>query len=327
MRTLIVLCAGEKTLDNVPVYLNRHPDGKLLAEKSIEGIYADSYDALIFTILKEHEEKYKSSEILNAELGKKFNIKIVILDKQTQGPAESVYLTIKKLGLDGEFAVRDSLNCIKLKDKVMGNCVVGLDLTQYTGDVPNVRNKSFIVRNEQKQILDIIEKRFRSDIISVGLYSFKSVSDFLLAFKNLNDVNYPISKLYLSNIISYLIGYKQRMFSCMETIFYEDWATTEAWNKLQRKYKVLVIDIDSIINKRYEDKFVDELILRLKGLSGTNMSSVFITHATQINKDALLVELNANDIKCFDIISGMPYSKEYFMVNSLTDFLHSIQDI
>ena len=178
MRTLIVLCAGNKTLDNIPIYLNRHPDGKLLAEKSIAGIYADSYDLLVFTILREHEENYKASETLFHELGEKYNLKIVILDTPTQGPAESVYLTIKKLNFDGEFAVRDSLNCIKLKDKIFGNHVVGLDLTQYKGDVPKIRTKSFIIKNEQQQILDVIEKRFRSDVISVGLYSFNIFNSF-----------------------------------------------------------------------------------------------------------------------------------------------------
>ena len=52
MRTLIVLCAGGRVINNLPVFLNRHADGKILAEKAIEGIFAESYDEVIFTILK-----------------------------------------------------------------------------------------------------------------------------------------------------------------------------------------------------------------------------------------------------------------------------------
>ena len=36
MRNLIVLCAGARRVNNLPIFLNRHPDGKLLAEKAIE---------------------------------------------------------------------------------------------------------------------------------------------------------------------------------------------------------------------------------------------------------------------------------------------------
>ena len=131
MRTLIVLCAGGRVINNLPVFLNRHPDGKILAEKAIEGIFAESYDEVIFTILKSINDKYQVEKILNAEISGHNNIRIYELDKPTSGPAESVYLTIKGANIEGEFAVRDSLNGITISNKITGNFVAGLDLTKY----------------------------------------------------------------------------------------------------------------------------------------------------------------------------------------------------
>lgn len=314
MRSLIVLCAGGRIIDNLPIFLNRHPDGKLLAEKAIEGIYADSYDEIIFTILKEANEKYGISEILTNELGKKYNVKLAMLDKPTNGPAESVYLTIKELGISGEVAVRDSLNGIKIKDKVSGNFVAGLDLTKYDEDIFNVRSKSFIVTNEQGQILDVIEKRFRSDIISVGLYSFKKASDFIIAYEKLNDKNYPIHKMYLSNVISYLIGYKQRVFHCADVYFHEDWGTIETWNRLQKKYATVFIDTDALLGKYYSDELVDELSEKLNILSGKKISVILITRTPRVNKKLVYNKLEQQQIKCIDFVCKVSYSTEHLMI-------------
>ena len=60
MKSLIVLCAGGRLINGLPIFLNRHPDGKLLAEKAIEGILAESYNRIYFTILKEANEKFRA---------------------------------------------------------------------------------------------------------------------------------------------------------------------------------------------------------------------------------------------------------------------------
>ena len=43
MSTLIVPCMGRKLANGIPQYLNRHPNGKLLIERSIEGVYTDRF--------------------------------------------------------------------------------------------------------------------------------------------------------------------------------------------------------------------------------------------------------------------------------------------
>ena len=319
MRTLIVLCAGTRRINNLPIFLNRHPDGKLLAEKAIEGIYPDKYDEIVYTILQADDDRFAAERILLNEVGRKYNVKVIKLCMPTNGPAESVYLTIKTGQIEGEFAVRDSLNNITLCNHISGNFVAGLDLIKYDDEVYNVRSKSFMVTNEQGQILDIIEKRLRSDIISVGLYGFKKAADFIFAYEKLNDINYPIKKMHVSNIISYLIGYKQRVFHCTNVSFHEDWGTPETWNRMQRKYATVFVDTDKLLGKYYEDKWADELVNKLSLLEGTAQSIVLFTRSNAVNKKSIYDKLDKKRIKCIDFVCSVSYSSEQLMVSGEHD--------
>lgn len=315
MRTLIVLCAGGRMINNLPVFLNRHPDGKILAEKAIEGIFVETYDEVVFTVLKSVNEKYQVERILNSEITAHNSIRVFELDTPTSGPAESAYLTVRGANIEGEIAVRDSLNGISIASAIVGNYVAGLDLTKYQDDIFNVRSKSFIVTNEQGQVLDVIEKRFRSDIISVGLYGFKKASDFMMAYEKLNDINYPINKMYLSNVISYLIGYKQRVFHCVDVSRHEDWGSPETWSRLEKKYATIFIDVDKLLGVNYKDEFASTLTESLSLLNNKLSSIVLFTRTNGVNKKQIYDMLDKKSIHCIDFICGVSYSTERIMVS------------
>ena len=318
MKTLIVLCAGNHMLDKMPAYLNRYPDGKLLAEKTIEGIYPESYDRIIFTILETSEFKYNAKQILLNEL-KKYPIEVMSLPNYTSGPAESLYKTIIKAQVNGEFVARDSLNYIKLQQNITGNFIVGLNIAKYHHDVLNVRSKSFIIINEQSQVLDIIEKRFRSDIISTGMYGFKNVNDFIMAYSRLNDKNYSIKQLYLSHIISYLIGYKKRLFQCVTTEKFEDWSSDEAWNVLQKHNAVYFANLDLFLDNTKTEHFNINALNKLQKCSNMNQNFIFYTSKKEIDAYKIKAMLLRHGINCMYIIMDIPFSKLKYMINTIKD--------
>ena len=211
MSTLIVPCLGRRIVNELPQYLHRHPQGKLLIEHSIEGIFSKEYEKILIVLLKEDIEKYHADTLIKEEL-KKYPVEIIILKNMTSGPAETVYMAIQKANITGPVVVKDVDNYLKIADVPQGNFVAGLDLNTWERDIHNLRNKSFLILNEQGNLLDIIEKKVRSDVICLGLYGFNKAEDFVKAFRRLNDVSYPISRLYISHVISYLIGYKGRVF-------------------------------------------------------------------------------------------------------------------
>ena len=99
MSTLIVPCMGRKLANGIPQYLNRHPNGKLLIERSIEGVYTDQYEKVLIVLLAEDEERFHSKSIIYQEV-KKYPIEIVTLDEMTSGPAETVYEALRRISRD-----------------------------------------------------------------------------------------------------------------------------------------------------------------------------------------------------------------------------------
>lgn len=306
MRTLLIPCAGSRMVDGLPLYLNRHPDGELLAIKSITGVFPENYERVIFTILQEADERYGAAEKIKESIGDKWNADVCILNEKTNGPAETVYKTIIAAGVEGEFAVRDSHAYIELDKDYSGNFIAGLDLTEYEKPIENLRSKSFIVLNEQKQVLDVIEKHFCSDVISAGLYGFKHTDDFKMAYEHLSDPNYPISKMYLSHIISYLIGYSQRVFHSAKIPRFEDWSTKTAWQKVQKSHSTCFLDLDTVCGNTMP--FDEKIIMQLIKLSKAGIS--FIGFSTQDNDMCDVMEyLCSAGINIITIVNGCTNSK------------------
>ncbi len=307
MRTLIVPCVGRKIINGIPQYLNRHPDGKLLIERSIEGVYSEEYQKIYIVILASDEQEYSAKTIINNEV-KKYPIEFIELDKMTSGPAETVYQCIKKADINGAFVVKDADNYLKTNTIPQGNFVAGLDLNTWERDIHNLRNKSFLIVNEQGNLLDVIEKQVRSDVICLGLYGFKKSDEFINAYERLNDSGYPISKLYLSHIISYLIGYSSRVFRYVESLEYENWGDERLWQEMQRDYAMYFVDLDNILGKN--DSISESNKIKLAALKERGASFVGYTVENEeykIKANKILKNAGFDFIK---IIYGCPYSEK-----------------
>lgn len=315
MRALIVPCAGTRMIDNKPLFLTYYPDGQLLALKAIEGVYPQNYDKVVFTVLKNVDEKFNACETIRRECNGKYSIDFVVLDNPTNGPAETVYQTILNADIEGEFAVRDSHAFLSVKKDYVGNFVAGLDLTKYEKTIDNLRSKSFITANEQGQIFDVVEKHFCSDVISAGFYGFKSTEDFKNACEHLCDPNYDIQKLYLSHVISYLIGYSQRVFHRAKVVEFEDWSTSTAWQKVQKRNSLSLLDLDSI-------KFNDEVIEKLIILSKEGM--VFIGCSCD---DISLADVNMPGVNVISIVANCPKTKSKVLIESEEDINQILLEI
>lgn len=234
MSTLIVPCMGKKKIDGVPQFILEHPTGKLNLLRSVEGIWSPRYTRLAVVLGGEEEERFPVERIVR-DAFKEYPLEIIQLENDTKGPAETVYNAIRKANITGSIVIKDNDSYIRA-EVPEGNFVVGLDLNTWEQDIYNLRNKSFLLINEQKNILDVIEKRICSPIISIGLYGFKNAEDFVKTYDRLNDPNYPITGLYVSHIISYMIGYYNKVFRFSNANDYENWGSDRLWRELKEKY-------------------------------------------------------------------------------------------
>lgn len=306
MSTLIVPCLGRRIVNELPQYLHRHPQGKLLIERSIEGIFSEEYEKILIILLKEDIEKYHADTLIREEL-KKYPIEIIILKNMTSGPAETVYRAIQKANITGSVVVKDVDNYLKIANAPQGNFVAGLDLNTWERDIHNLRNKSFLILNEQGNLLDIIEKKVRSDVICLGLYGFSKAEDFVKAYEKLNDASYPISKLYISHVISYLIGYSGRVFHYIAASEYENWGDERLWKDMQRDYTLYFIDLDNILGKN--GILSEQNRKKLSVLQKRGASFIGYTVKDEEYKISALNVLQSAGLQFIKIIYGCPYSE------------------
>lgn len=306
MSTLILPCLGRKFVNHIPQYLVRHPNGKMLIERSIEGVFAEDYTRILIVLLKKDIQEFDAEEKIIEEIGKKYPIEIVSLDEMTSGPAETVYQAIKKTNVTGRVVVKDSDNYIKLSQQMTGNFVVGLDLNDWEKDIRNLRNKSYLILNEQKYILDIIEKQIKSDIICLGLYGFEQAEKYVQTYEKLSDGTYPICGLYVSHIISYIIGYTGRVFRYVAAEAYENWGDERLWRDLQRDYTMYFIDLDNILGVRG----VLTEGSRNKLFTLQNRGAFFVGYTTYDEgyKVSALQTLEEAGLRFIKIVYGCPHS-------------------
>lgn len=249
MKTLLIPCAGKSSrFPNMkPKWMLTHPDGKLMVEKSLEGIDTSSFDRIIITIVKEIDLKFDAQLILK-QVFEKYNkkIEICVLDDYTSSQSHTVAETIKKMNIKGVLTVKDSDNFVKciLPDEKKSS-VVGYDLRN-DPTISNIPGKSFIIANEQNIINDIFEKNVLSNIICIGVYTFSDTDEFLSAFNTLNG-KVSHNELYLSHIVSYMIAHKIDIFNLIIAEAYEDWGTLLEWHNCQTRHTTYFVDVDGVL--------------------------------------------------------------------------------
>lgn len=255
MKTLIVPCGGKSSrFKNMrPKYLLTHPDGEIMVKKAISGIDLQSFDRIIITIVKEHCEKYESDIILKQafNLNKDSKIELCILPNFTKSQSETVFETIKMMKIQGQIAVKDSDNYIKIENIPDGNYIVGLDIEKFNKEIRRLGSKSFLIVNNQQIITDIIEKKIKSEHICLGMYGFSDANNFLEAYEQVSteQIDARLHEIYLSHVISYMIGSNKGVFRYIETTEFEDWGTIEDWQIVQKSMRTYFIDLDGVIFK------------------------------------------------------------------------------
>lgn len=318
MRTLIIPCGGRKLIDGKPLYLNRHPNGKLLIEWCMAGIHPEEFDRILAVLLQVDTDEFSADRIILDELGERYPIEVVVLPFQTRGPADTVCYAIRQANVRGSVVIKDVDNYVRVPGQMIkqGNFVAGLDLNQWERDIHNLRNKSFLILNEQGNLLDLIEKQFKSDVICLGLYGFKRAEDFLSAYQKLNDPSYPIGNLYVSHVISYLIGYSGKVFRYVAADEFENWSDKRNWNDLQNDYALYFVDLDRVTDFR-----------KLLGLQNRGATFVGCTVKDKEHGWQILQALTQKGIRFLNVIYDCPWSRTRQVLGSERELEVKFQEL
>lgn len=319
MNTLIIPCAGKSNrFPNMkPKWMLTHPDGELMIEKAIKGLNLDIFDRIIFTIVKPHDEKYEASLVFSQVFKNNPKVEICLLDDFTSSASETVYLTIEKMDIQGTLTIKDSDNWVSVDiPNPIVNCITGYDIHKHP-EISNIPEKSFLLINENNLIEDIIEKQVISNIICIGVYTFRDVSLFKETYLELLDKNIK-DEMYISHVISYCLSKNKESFEYIEAKGYEDWGTIPEWKQVQKNYRTYFCDVDGVLFKNcgkygsinwYNNKeIIPENIKVISELQKNGAQIVITTSRTEEFREDLEKILIANGIKPYAVIMGLNHS-------------------
>jgi hypothetical protein len=267
---------------------------------------------VVITILKEHSEKYGADTILRQIFGS--DVEILVLSEPTSSASETVYRTIKQAQITGQIVIKDSDCIVKSESSYKKNSIVGMEIDS-NSNVEKIQTKSFIVKNDDGVILDIIEKEVVSNTICLGVYSVSSM-DFSTAFEEIhNSLTYKtFGEIYVSHIISYLILQEQKIFNYIESTDFIDWGTANDWNRERAQFRTYIFDIDGVLLKNYgkygvknwSNTFepIEQNIKVLKDFSNAGHQIIFMTSRSEEYLENFKNFLQSNDIRYKQIISN-----------------------
>lgn len=237
---IIVPAAGLSTRfpEMKPKYLLYDYKGELMLHNAIRP-FLGNYKINI-GILKEHDEKYQATEFLKYEFGDQINV--IILDKPTKGPADTVYQILNKCDIvDSPILIKDCDSFFE-HEVDNGNYVCVSNISQHEV-LKKLYSKSFTIANEHDIITDIVEKQVVSDTFCVGGYKFASSSQFKQTFQSINFER----EVFVSDIIALMLNAGE-IFVNKPVTNYTDVGTAQDWFEYNDR-PVIFCDIDGTIVK------------------------------------------------------------------------------
>lgn len=229
MRTLIIPCAGQSSrfTTDLPKWLLDHPSGNTMVYESIQGLPLNTFDNIIIVSLKRHLTDVLRNRIYN-EFSKYQNFKLVELDSDTKSASDTISKCIEISNLDGSIFIKDSDDYFFI-DEILPNEICTYSLNDCKNITPG--NKSYIKKNDNNEVLTIVEKNVISADFCCGLYTFDSAKEFLDTYKSIQQE----SEIYISHVIfKMLLNGKQ--FKSRETKNFIDWGTQEDWDRFILKF-------------------------------------------------------------------------------------------
>ena len=272
------------------------------------------FNKIYFVCLKEHEDQFGFLKGFTEELddaGLFSKTEFVFLPEQTKDQPQTVYNAIQQVGIKGPIVIKDSDNFFKVA-LTAGNSVCYYDLN--TSGLIKPKNKSYLMRDANGNISNIVEKQVISPYFCVGAYSFESAELFCQLLDSLPDQG----ERYISNVIfqAILLG---KLFEGKVVDNYVDWGTVEDWDRFKRSYATLFVDIDGTLVKNSSSHFppyignsdpLDSNIEILRTLYSSGKFQIILTTSRPEKfRKTTIMQMNRVGMPFNHLIMGLYHSK------------------
>jgi len=280
-KTLILPVAGQSSRfpGMRPKWLLTMPDGRLMVEKSVEGIEISKFNKILIVCLREHVEKYLDDESLK-EIGKSFqhnHVEFCILDVATKSQSETVAKAIIKANISGAVFIKDCDNTF-VYSWDGSNSIAVVDLNNV--GLIDAKSKSYVVCDQLGKVVNIVEKRVISNHFCCGGYGFSDANEFLSVFNKINQDH----EVYLSHVI-YAMILSGTHFRCQPATNYRDWGTLREYYHYIGCNITLFCDVDGVLLKngskfgktRWATPVIQENLVALANLKKQGLLYLIIT--------------------------------------------------
>lgn len=323
--TLLLPCAGlsSRYRGVRPKWMLTTPDGILAIQRAAASVDQQRVARRVIAIRAEHEERYGASQVIRRAFGP--DIEILVLEKDTNGPAETVSLMLERAAVSGPIMIKDADSFFDPGEMPEGSFVGLCDLRANLA-VSRVGAKSFVVINEQNLIVNIVEKHVTSNFISAGLYAFADSRIFTECHRAVSRETSG-GEVFVSHVIAEALG-RGEVFRPYSVGAMVDVGTLEDWRAFTQARRLLLIDIDGVVFKNQSEYFppywgdpvtpIQENIDRLVELQSAGAQLVFVTSRAEKYRAVTLAALEAQGLAVHSLVMGCIHAPRV-LINDYAD--------
>jgi hypothetical protein len=281
--------------------------------EAIKGLNLKKFNKIYVIVLKKHLKDYNFETGLRKQfnnIGVK-NVNLVVLERETESQAQTVYEGIKAGKIFGSICIKDCDNFFSINQDVE-NFLSVEHLSSFSEINPS--NKSYVQTNELGHVINIAEKQIISNTFCTGCYGFSSAEDFKKYFLLLKDKK----DLYISHIV-YKMILDGIIFKTVKCENYLDWGTKKEWDNYRSQYKTFFIDLDGVLVENGSEHFNPkwgqtnvinnnaELIRKL--YSSGKVQVIITTSRKSYLKNQIIKELKQKNIPYHQLILDLLHAK------------------
>jgi hypothetical protein len=256
--TVVVPAAGRSSRfpgTRPKVYLS-NPTGLLMVVDALKGLDLLHVNRILIGVLREHVDQYCGGSVDGIlacieKLGAKVRkmSEIIVIEKETLDPVETVERIIVQGQVTGPIFVKDSDNYFECEVLPL-NHVVTLKIDRSNEErIFNVSSKSFTFCSKDNTVSNILEKVIHSDLCNVGGYGFVDSGLFLERVRHIRNSRSLVSQvpeLTMTNVI-WSMMLTRVVFYAVESRNYQDWGTLTAWNMYCKSFMTIFVDLDGTL--------------------------------------------------------------------------------
>lgn len=315
MATLLIPCAGKSSrYPGVrPKWMLTAPDGQLAVQKAAASVHGREDMHIVIAVRQDHDQAFGAVAALRRAFGER--IDIVVIEHDTNGPAETVALMIERAGITGDILIKDA-DSFFAATPVPGKSFVAVSDLRACLGMSRVGAKSFVVINEQNIISAIVEKCVVSNFVSSGLYAFADAAGYLGWLAEVRAIH-ESGEIFVSHVISHAIA-QGEIFLPHDVRDFIDVGTLSDWVEYVGRQRLYIVDIDGVVFKNQSEYFppywgdeptpIAENVERLLRLQQDGAQLLFVTSRPEKYRDATQGALERMGFRPHALVMGAAHS-------------------